>query len=188
MNLYGHQVEPMTLQSDTLQLKKTLARTGTTGLISLKIDEDRNPRSVMFREIQKAPVSGELLHVDLYQVNMEEKIRVEVPIIIVGEAPALKMKENFLAHELTSLFVECLPGRIPNHIEVDISSLEAAGEGIHVRDLNLGEGISILTGPDQEIVKISMRFVEKEGPQAGAVEAAAGAPAEGVAGTEGAQT
>ena len=162
LNLFGHKIEPMTLQCDTLQLKNAMARTGTTGLLSLKIDNAKKPRSVMFREIQRAPVTGELLHIDLYQVNMDEKIKVEVPIIIVGEAPALKLKENFLAHELTSLFIECLPGKIPNRVTVDVSGLAVAGQGIHVKDLNLGEGITIVNSPEQAVAKISIRFVEKE--------------------------
>ena len=162
LNLFGHKIEPMTLQCDTLQLKNAMARTGTTGLLSLKIDNAKKPRSVMFREVQREPVTGELLHIDLYQVNMDEKIRVEVPIVIIGEAPALRMKENYLAHELTSLFIECLPGKIPNRVEVDISSLAEAGQGVHVKDLNLGEGITIVNSPEQAVAKVSIRFVEKE--------------------------
>ncbi len=184
INLFGHKIEPMTLQCDTLKLKNAMARTGTTGLLSLKIDNSKKPRSVMFREVQTAPVTGELLHIDLYQVNMDEKIKVEVPIVIIGEAPALKMKENFLAHELTSLFIECLPGLIPNRVEVNVGSLMTAGQGIHVKDLNLGEGIIIVNSPEQAVAKISIRFVEKEAPVA-AAEAEA-APAEGEAKAEGA--
>ena len=185
VNLFGHKVEPMTLQCDTLKLKNAMAHTGTTGLLSLKIDNAKKPRSVMFREVQRGPVTGEILHIDLYQVNMDEKIKVEVPIIIIGEAPALKMKENFLAHELTSLFIECLPGQIPNRVEVNVSSLMVAGQGIHIKDLNLGEGIVIVNSPEQAVAKVSIRFVEKEAPVAVAAEAEAVVP-EGEAKAEGA--
>ena len=186
LNLFGHKVEPMTLQCDTIALKKAMAKTGTTGLLNLKIDKDKKPRNVMFREVQTEPVTGELLHIDLYQVNMDEKVRVEVPIIIIGEAPALKLKENYLAHELTSLFIECLPGQIPNKVSVDISGLMEAGQGVHVKDLNLGDGITIVNSPEQAIAKVSIRFVEKEIPVAAAAEAEAAAPAEGEAKAEGA--
>jgi large subunit ribosomal protein L25 len=192
VNLFGHNVEPLPLQCDTLQLKNALARTGTTGLVSLTIGKAKKPRSVMFREVQREPVTGELLHIDLYQVNMDEKIRVEVPVVTIGEAPALKMKENFLAHELNTLLIECLPGKIPNRVEVDLSSLMEAGQGIHAKDINLGEGITILNHPEQAVVKISIRFVEKEVPVeavAAEVEAEAGAEApEGEAKEEGAAT
>ena len=192
VNLFGHNIEPLPLQCDTLQLKNALARTGTTGLVSLTINKAKKPRNVMFREVQREPITGELLHIDLYQVNMDEKIRVEVPVVTIGEAPALKMKENFLAHELNTLLIECLPGKIPNRVELDLSSLMEAGQGIHAKDINLGEGITILNHPEQAVVKISIRFVEKEVPVeavAAEVEAEAGAEApEGEAKEEGAAT
>ena len=191
VNLFGHNIESLALQCDSLQLKKALAGTGTTGLLNLTIDKAKKPRSVMFREIQREPLSGEVLHVDFYQVDMDKKVKAEVPVVTVGNAPALKMKENFLAHELNSLFVECLPGKIPSRIEVDLSPLMEAGQAVHVKDIKLGEGITILNNPEQAVVKISLRFVEKEVPveAVAAVEGEAGAegavPAEGEAKEEG---
>ena len=181
VNLFGHNVEPMTLQCDTIQIKNVLAKTGTTGLVSLTIDKAKKPRSVMFREVQEEPLTGELLHVDLYQVNMDEKIKVRVPVVIVGESAALKIKENYLAHEVSNLSVECLPSKIPSRIIVDISSLNELGQAIHVRDLNLGEGITITNNPEIAVAKISLRFVEKAIP----VEAVAAEAAEAEAGAEG---
>lgn len=161
-HLYGHNVEPLPLQCDTVQLRKVLARTGTTGLIELKVDKARKTRAVMTREIQKDAQTGELIHVDFYQVRMEEKIRVEVPIVPIGEAPALKIKENFLAHELDTLSIECLPNEIPAQIELDISILEEAEQSIHVSDIVLGDNITVITNPEQLVMKISTGFVEKE--------------------------
>lgn len=161
-HLYGHNVEPLPLQCDTVQLRKVLARTGTTGLIELKVDKARKTRAVMTREIQKDARTGELIHVDFYQVRMEEKIRVEVPIVPIGEAPALKIKENFLAHELDTLSIECLPNEIPAQIELDISILEEAEQSIHVSDIVLGDNITVITNPEQLVMKISTGFVEKE--------------------------
>ena len=116
----------------------------------------------MIREVQKEPRSGQLLHVDFYQIRMEEKLKVDVPIILTGEAPALKLKENFLSHELDSLSVECLPDDIPNHIEVDVSILEEADQSIYVEDIVLGKEITVLNNPDQLIAKINVRHVERE--------------------------
>ena len=162
VHLFGRNIEPVPLQCDTAQLQHVLALTGMTGLISLKIDKAKEPRNVMVREVQKEPRTGKLLHVDFYQVRMEEKIRVEVPIATVGEAPALKLKENFLAHELNSLTIECLPDRIPSRVEVDLSDLTEAEQSIHVSDIRLGDGITVLDNPEQLVVKISAGFIEKE--------------------------
>jgi large subunit ribosomal protein L25 len=179
INLFGHNIEPQALQCDTSELRKALAYTGTTGLLDLKISKEKQPRNVMFREVQKNALTGEVLHADVYQVNMNEKVRVIVPVVVVGDSPALKLKENYLAHEMNNLTIECLPGKIPQRIEVDITPLTEVGQAIHVKDINLGEGISLLNNPEQAVAKISLRFVEKVvTPEAAAAEAA---PAEGEA-------
>ncbi len=160
-HLFGHNVESVALQCDTTQLKRVLAQTGQTRLISLKIDETKKPRNVVVREVQREPRTRELLHVDFYQVSMAEKIRVEVPIVSIGEAPALKVKENFLLQELNSLSVECLPGEIPNRVEIDLTSLTGVGRAIHVKDIMLDKDGTILSNPEQLIVKISARHIEE---------------------------
>jgi len=159
VHLFGHNVESVALQCDTAQLKSVLAQTGRTRLISLKVDEVKRPRNVVIREVQREPRTSELLHVDFYQVSMAEKIRVEVPIVSIGEAPALKSKDNFLLQELNSLSVECLPGEIPNRVDIDLTSLTEVGHAIHVSDITLDEGVSILTNPEQLVVRISVRHV-----------------------------
>ena len=115
----------------------------------------------MVREVQREPHTSELLHVDFYQVSMAEKIRVEVPIVSVGEAPALKSKENFLLQELNSLSVECLPGEIPNRVDMDLTSLTEVGQAIHVKDIMLDKEGTLLNNPEQLVVKIGTRPVEK---------------------------
>jgi len=161
VHLFGHNVESVALQCDTAQLKRVLAQTGRTRLISLKVDEAKRPRNVVIREVQREPRTSELLHVDFYQVSMAEKIRVEVPIVSIGEAPALKLKENFLIQELNSLSVECLPGEIPNRVDIDLASLTEVGQAIHVKDIMLDKEGTILNNPEQLVVKISVRHIEK---------------------------
>ncbi len=160
-HLFGHNVESVALQCDTAQLKRVLAQTGRTRLINLKIDEAKKPRNVVIREVQREPATRELLHVDFYQVSMAEKIRVEVPIVSIGEAPALKLKENFLLQELNSLSVECLPGEIPNRVDIDLTSLTEVGQAIHVKDIMLDKEGPILNNPEQLVVKISVRHIEE---------------------------
>jgi len=138
-----------------------LAQAGKTKIINFMLDKAKKSRNVVVREIQRDPLTGELLHVDFYQVRMAEKIKVEVPIVPVGEAPALKSRENMLLQELNNLTIECLPDKIPVRIEVDLSSLTEAEQAIHVRDITLGEGVAVLSNPEHMVVKISLRHVEK---------------------------
>lgn len=157
VHLFSRDVESVALQCDTAQLQHALAQAGKTRLISLSLDKAKKPRNVVVREVQKDPLTGELLHVDFYQVRMAEKIRVEVPIVLVGEAPALKLKENILAHDLNSLTIESLPDEIPPSVELDISSLVDTGQTIRVKDIVLGDGVTVLNDPEHIAVKISTR-------------------------------
>ena len=161
LHLFGHNVESMALQCDEAQLKRVLAQAGKTRLISLELDKGKKPKNVVVREIQRDVRTDGLLHVDLYQIKMTEKIRVEVPVIVVGEAPALKSKENMLLQELNSLLVECLPNKIPANVKVDLISLTERGQAIKVEDLALGKEVAILNDSRLAIVKISARPKEK---------------------------
>jgi len=157
LHLFGHSVESIALQCDEAQLKRVLAQAGKTRLISLKLDKGKKPRNVVVREVQRDMRTDGLLHVDLYQIKMTEKIRVEVPIVVVEEAPALKSKENMLLQELNSLTVECLPNEIPASVKVDMSSLTERGQAIRVGNVILGEEVAVLNDPELVVVKIGSR-------------------------------
>jgi large subunit ribosomal protein L25 len=161
VHLFGHDIESLALQCDTGQLERVLAQAGYTGLISLKLGGEKKPRTVMVREFDRDWRRGQLLHVDFYQVKMGEKIKVEVPVVLIGEAPALRSKDNMLEHELETLTVECLPAKIPASIEVDISSLTEPGQAIRVKDIAPSEDTAILNDPELVVVKITFRPAEK---------------------------
>ena len=162
-HLLGHGLDSLTLQCDTPILQQIIAQAGTTRLISLSIEGDKQPRSVFIREIQRDVCNDELLHVDFYQVKRTEKIRVDVPIVLVGEAPAMKEKGSILTHSLTSLSIESLPDNLPPQIEVDLSPIEEMGQAIHVKDITFSPDITVLTDPEQMVVKVSeARVVEEE--------------------------
>lgn len=173
VHIFGHNIESQALQAETALLQKVLTQAGKTKLIDLTVDKGRKPRKVITREVQKHPITGELLHVDFYEVSMEEKIRMEIPIIIVGESPALKIKENIMSQELDTLDIECLPDAIPSRIEVDVTSLTEPEQAIRVKDIVLGKEITIVNNPDVVVVRISVRKKEEEVVAPVAAEAAA---------------
>jgi len=161
-HLFGHGLESLSLQCDTAKLQRIMAQAGRTRPISLEIEGDKQPRSVFIREIQRAEPGGQLLHVDFYQVRKTEKIRVDVPIVLFSEAPAMKEKGRILTRGVTSLSIECLPDKLPPQVEVELSSLEELEQAIYVRDILLSPDITNFTGPDQLVVKVSEVHVEKE--------------------------
>lgn len=162
IHLFGHDIKSLALQCDTAELKQVLAKAGKTQIISLHLDNVKKARGVVVREIQREACTGELLHIDLYQVITTEKTKMEVPIVLVGEAPALKAKENMLEQALGSLAVECLPADTPARIEVDLSPLTEAGSAIRVKDIELGEKITVLNDPELLVAKISVRHAIRE--------------------------
>lgn len=161
-NLYGHNVKSTALQIDTIELKHTLAKAGKSSLVALKIDDGKRPKMVVVREIQREPLTGDLLHVDLYQVKMAEKIKLEVPLLFIGEASAIKDRGGILVQNMNSVEVECLPAKMPYNIEVDLSVLSEIDQAVHVRELAVDEGVTILTDPEQSIVQIARSKVEVE--------------------------
>lgn len=155
VHVFGHNVESQALQCDTDSLQRIIGQAGTTRLVALKIEGDESPKSVLIREIQKDAISGQLLHVDFYQIRKTEKIKADIPLVFVGEAPAMHLKGRILAQELSSISVECLPDRLPPQIEIDLSSLEELNQAIHVSDITLGPDITLITSPDRLIVKVA---------------------------------
>jgi large subunit ribosomal protein L25 len=184
VHVFGHGIESLALQCDTKELERVLSQAGQTRLINLKLAKEKKARTVMVREFDRDWRRGELVHVDFYQVKMEEKLRLEVPVVLVGEAAALKSKANMLSHELGTLAIECLPAKIPNRIEVDISSLTDLGQAIRVKDITLHKDITVLNDPELVVVKISFRPVEKLEKPAEVVEKAVEVPEEAVPGAE----
>lgn len=161
-NLYGHNIKSTALQVDTIQLKHTLAKAGKSSLVALKVDSAKRPKMVVIRDIQREPLTGGLLHVDLYQIKMEEKIKIEVSLLFVGEAPAIRDRGGILVQNMNSVEVECLPANMPHNIEVDLSVLQELDQAVHVKDLSVDEDVTILTDLEQSIIQITRSKVEVE--------------------------
>lgn len=161
VHLFGHGIESLALQCDTDLLQQVLAEAGKTKLISLKLSGEKKPRMAIVRGVQAELLKPGLLHVDFYQVKTEEAVKVEVPIVLVGEAPALKVKENALLQDFDTLSVECLPAKIPATIELDVSSLAEPNQVLRVNDLELGKDVTVINDPEQVVARISVRRMEK---------------------------
>lgn len=166
VHVFGHGIESLALQCDTANLQRVLTQTGQTRIINLTVDGENTPRTVMVRETQQNLLKGDLLHVDFYQVKMTEVIDVDVPINLIGEAPALKNKENMLMQELNTLSIQCLPANIPDSIEVDVTSLAEPDQAIRVRDIVIGEGVTILYDPEVMLARIAVQREAEEIPEA----------------------
>jgi large subunit ribosomal protein L25 len=159
--VYGRRLEPINIQASELEVKRTLARTSGQ-LIALRVEGESDPRMVLARDIQRDVITGSLLHADLYQVDMTEKVQVDVALSFVGEAHLVSIGEAILATMTTSVEIECLPGDILQSIEVDVSSLVEMDDAIYVRDLSVPERIEILTDEDEMIARMQYVIEEEE--------------------------
>lgn len=184
VNLYGHGVKSTALQVETRTLQRTLSQAGETTLISLKVPGAKQHKTVMVRGIQRNPKSSDLVHVDFYQVKLTEKIKVEIPLVFKGEAPAVKEKGGILLHSLNSVPIEALPADLPHSLEVDLSGLIEIDQAIHIKDIPLGKGVTLLASPEQLVVKVAPARREEEVVKKEEVPAAAEAKAEGEAEAE----
>ncbi len=185
--LYGRGKPPQSFTLDPRALERVIATSeaGMNTLIDLSIagSRDRAERVVLVKELQRDPVRGAPLHVDLYQVDLTTTIAVKVPIHLLGRPKGVEFSGGILDHALRELDVECLPRAIPESISVDVSELEIGGS-IHVRDLALPEGVKLRSDPDLSVASVVAPKVEEEAAPAAPVEGAeavAAAPVEGEA-------
>lgn len=161
---------------DLRQLLNTQAGANVLMRLCLQGEEDVE-RVVMVRELQSDPVRGGFLHADLMRISMDREVEVEVPIELEGTAVGVAQDNGHLGQLLWNLAVRCLPDRIPASIQADVSGL-ALGEVLHVGDLQLPEGVTVLTDPEEGVANVTMVAVEVEAP---VEEEAEAVPAEGEA-------
>jgi len=185
--VYGHNAKPTPLVLDRLEFQKVFVKSGRTHLVDLVIGGDKAEK-VLVREIQTHPRRLGPIHVDFYQVNLEEKITVEVPVHLVGESAAVKRGDADILQPIHSLRVECLPSDIPEAFEVDLTPLEEIESELRIADIKVPKGVTVLIDSDELVVKIIKKRemkVEEEVPAAEALVPAEGeAAAEGEAGEE----
>lgn len=153
-NLYGPKTESIPLQVETSLLERLIATVGRNAIVTLKVDGAKEPRLAMIRDIQRDPLTGALLHVGFFQIEVTHKVRAEIPLIFLGEAPAAKTPRAMLIQNLTSLQVEGLPTDLPRSIEVDLSLLQEMDQAIHVREIPMDDRLEVLTDPDQVVVHV----------------------------------
>ena len=152
--LYGkHLDQPLTLQVEEKTLKSVVAQAGHNRLIKLTVDTGA-PRLVLTREVQRNPISGRIVHVDLQEVSMTEKITTPVPLVLVGTSPAVTRGEGLLIHGIDTLQIRVLPGDLIPQIEVDVSGLESLNQSLFVKNLIVNDKIEILTSAEEMVAKV----------------------------------
>ncbi len=125
-------------------------------LIDLRLEGavDKSERIAILRDYQTDPLTGELLHADFFEVSMDEKIKVTVPIELTGKTPAGVVEGGLLQLVIREVEIECLPLMIPDNLLADASALKI-GESLHIRDISISEGVRFVSDPDQVVLTIA---------------------------------
>ena len=161
---------------------------GKTSIVKLTLPGQTRAKSAFIKSVQRHPISGHAIHVDFYVVNLKQEMEVTVPLVFVGEAPAVEETGGTLLTSLNSVHVKALPGDIPHQIDVNVATLVNLDVAIHVRDLSLNRDlVQLLTDPDELVAKVMPPRVEEEPETVEAVEGEAGAEGEAGEGAEGAE-
>lgn len=191
-NIYGKNIKSQAAQVDLKEFQKVYEEVGETGLIDLLLG-DKETRPVLIHNVQLDPIKSLPLHTDFYQVSLKEKVTAMVPVIFVGDSPAVVNKEGVLLTVLDEVEVEALPTDLPENIELDVSKLTAIDQELKVKDLKIDKTkIEIKSDPNLTLVKIGPLITEemkkemeeekaKAKAEAAAAAPPAGGPAEGAA-------
>lgn len=142
------------LMVDRKEIVKILSsEAGEQALINLQIG-DGSEKIAIIRDYQLDPINGEMLHADFFEISLKEKIRMTVPVVVVGKEPVgVKQKGGILQHITRDVEIEGLPTIIPERVEVDASALDV-GDSIHVRDISVKEGLRVLADGEMVIVSV----------------------------------
>jgi large subunit ribosomal protein L25 len=151
-SLYGPKADPIKLQFQYRDLENTLKQAGGTHLIDVAVEGGKS-YPVVAREVQRDILKSTILHVDFFAVDMNVKIRTEVPVIYEGESPLVTSRKAIMLTGPNTLTVELLPSHMVDRIHIDVSQLDEMGATIFVKDLDLGEAV-ILNDPEEMIAKI----------------------------------
>ena len=166
--IYGHNRAAQSLSIDARELGRLLERIAASSTV-IELGLDGGTARALIREIQRHPVKRNVLHVDFQELVAGEKVTVKVPLVFVGTSVGVREQGGLLEEILREVEVTADPASIPNHIDVDVSAL-TIGHPLHVRDLALPAGVTVLDDADLTVVAVS-------GTKAAASDAE-GAPAE----------
>lgn len=185
--LYGPKIENKTISSSASDLRRYMSFHYDNTIFTLRSEEkDLNNIKVMIKAKDVHPVKRSVTHVDFYAIDMTQTIRVQIELRFVGKAAGIA-EGGMLQAIARDVEVECLPDAIPEYFEVDVSPL-GVHESIHASDLNLPEGVKLITDPSVTLVTVTVVKEEAAAPAAAEATAAAVEPevmAKGKAAKEG---
>jgi large subunit ribosomal protein L25 len=157
--LYGHGIKNLHLTVPKKELTKVLKEAGMTTVVTLNLNTTK--KSALIHDVKRDYLSGEIEHVDFYEVRMDEEITAKIPLEFVGEAPAIKAFQANINKSMSEIEVEALPQNLPHSIIVDLSVLAELNQTIYVRDIKAPKGVKIVVDPETAVASALPQAAEE---------------------------
>ncbi len=159
--VYGGGKDSVAIKVQKVNFLDMIRQGSEHGVFLLKLGDSGKSRHTMIRQVETDPVTRRVIHVDFQRVIMDEKIRVEVPVELIGEAEGVKNQAGVLDFVTRDIPIECLPGDIPQGLQYDISDLEV-GDHAELGDIELPAGVELAIEADRVLCSIAHARVEEE--------------------------
>lgn len=159
--IYGKGFENVKIALEKVNFLRLYKDAGTSNLIDVAIEKEKGVKTLI-HEVQLDPITSEIIHVDFFKVNMKEKIHAEIPLVFVGDSPAVIQLEGSLITSKDSIEVECLPSDLFPELEVDISGLDDFEKNIKISDLKVPAGVEILDDTEEMVAFVQEPRSEEE--------------------------
>jgi large subunit ribosomal protein L25 len=157
--LYGHGFKNLHLAVAAKEFGKVLKEAGTTTVVTLVLNTQKTP--AIIHDVVRNYLTGEVEHVDFYQVRMDEKITAKIPLEFIGEAPAVKSANAVINKSMFELEVEALPANLPHSLTVDLSVLDELHKSIYVKDIVVPKGVEVLVDMETAVASATPQAAEE---------------------------
>jgi large subunit ribosomal protein L25 len=153
--LYGPKTKSENLEINAKEFDKVFSQAGESTLIDLEVEGKKDKYLVLVHDISRDPLSSSPLHVDFYQPDLKQEITVKVPIILEGEAPAVKALGGTLVKNIAEVDVKALPQSLPKEIRLSVAGLNTFEDHVFIKDIKVAEGVKILKGPGEIVAHVA---------------------------------
>lgn len=152
--IYGNKVKNLNVDLDYRDFIDTFRKAGESSLISLSVEGEKEKRLVLVHDFQRDRLSDKIIHIDFLQPNLQEKVTVEVPLVVTGEAPAVKDLGGTLVKNVSEVEVSALPQNLPHELTVNVSKIETFEDHILAKDIELPENVELKINPEDIIISV----------------------------------
>ena len=162
VHLYGGDGGSIPLQTSYMELRRLLPKVGLNIPVAIKIEGSEAEDICFVREVQRNPVTDEVIHVDFLRTDVSRRLTADVPVVLEGTPPAVSMLGGTLIQNMLTISIEALPLDMPVALPVDVTILEDFDGTIHVADIEVDEGLTVVSAPDDLVARVAPPRVEIE--------------------------